>query len=227
MNAFSFGFTENYGPQERHKFDCIQINQDQNQFALCDGANSTPWGAHASQLAASTLILPLDDKLDIEQGIQASFAQANALVLNKIDKGAATGLSVAIKPTGIFCGSCGDSLIEVYKLSYLKGWSWIASSQLDLLPDNRSPSQLIGSSAFHSANLFNLPPNGTYVILMMSDGVHGFTNQYERLQIIGKIKRSEPGNQDMQFISEELCQLAIKNETQDDASTLCMWIKFN
>ena len=166
-------------------------------------------------------------KLDIEQGIQASFAQANALVLNKIDKGAATGLSVAIKPTGIFCGSCGDSLIEVYKLSYLKGWSWIASSQLDLLPDNRSPSQLIGSSAFHSANLFNLPPNGTYVILMMSDGVHGFTNQYERLQIIGKIKRSEPGNQDMQFISEELCQLAIKNETQDDASTLCMWIKFN
>jgi serine/threonine protein phosphatase PrpC len=227
MNALSFGFSENFGPQERHKFDCIQINKEQTHFALCDGANSTPWGGHAAQLAAFTLTHPLDTAASIELGIQESFVQANTLVLNKINNGAATGLSIVIKPTGIYCGSCGDSLIEVFKLSPFKGWSWANSSKLDFLPDNRSPSQLIGSTAFHSANVFSLPPKGTYVILMMSDGVHGFTSQNERLHIIAKIKRADPSNQDMQFISEELCQLAIKNNSHDDASALSMWIKFN
>lgn len=226
MKAFAFGFVENEGPQERHKFDCIQINSDQTHFALCDGANSTPWGGHAAQLAASTLILPLEPFKTLEIGIEESFATANTLVLNKINDGAATGLSVLLNPKGVFCGSCGDSLIEMFKLSPLKGWSWFASSQLDLLSDKRSPSQLIGSPAFNSAQILNLPPLGSYVILMMSDGIHRFSSMKERQQLIGKIKGSTPSNQDMQFISEELCHLAMKNGTHDDASVVSIWIQY-
>ena len=76
MNVFSFGFSENIGPKERHKFDCIQFNDGLTRFALCDGANSTPWGAYAAELAAATLVLPFDPSKDVEQAMKESFFQA-------------------------------------------------------------------------------------------------------------------------------------------------------
>jgi serine/threonine protein phosphatase PrpC len=227
MRSLSFGFSENVGPPERQKFDCIRFNKNHEHFVLCDGANSTPWGGHAAQMAACQLLLSLDPSNVDEQAINMAFSETNLLLLDKLVNGAATGLSVILNAKGVYCASCGDSLIEVYKDSTIDGWTLTQSSKLDLLPDNRSPSQLIGSTAFDSPSLFYLPPKGRYVILMMSDGTHKFTTQYDRQQNIGKIKGGNPSNQDMQFISAELCNLAVQNGSHDDASAICVWIKYS
>ncbi|MCE7526937.1 PP2C family serine/threonine-protein phosphatase [Polynucleobacter sp. IMCC 30228] len=228
MISFSFGYIENLGATEKPKFDCIRFNQELTNFALCDGANSTPWGGHAAELTASALTSKLViPQTNPEETLLESFSRANDLVLEKINNGATTALNVLLSYGGIYCASCGDSLIEAYKLQPLKGWVNSQASQLDLLEDGHSPSQLIGSPAFHSANIFQLPAKGSCIVLMMSDGLHAYTTSKERLSIISKIKKGQPSNEDMQFICSELGELAIKNQSKDDVSAIGMWINFN
>ena len=88
MISFSFGYIENLGATEKPKFDCIRFNQELTNFALCDGANSTPWGGHAAELTASALTSQLvNPQTNPEEALLESFSRANDLVLEKINNG--------------------------------------------------------------------------------------------------------------------------------------------
>jgi len=228
MKDFAFGHVENGGPKDRHKFDCIEFNESLSVFTLCDGANSTPWGGHAATLAASlfTNFFECSNSLSKNLLIE-SYSRVNSTVTNKIQAGATTAINILLSSSGIYGGSCGDSLIEVYKLRQLMGWKKNAESILDLLPDQKGPSQLIGCNAYHSVNTFELPPEGSYIILMMSDGVYKFIPESTRLKLISKVSRNTPSNDDMQYISNEFCEFALKNGSNDDLSIVSMWVRFN
>ena len=227
MIISSFGFQVNIGDQRSSKFDIISSDIDRGVYVLCDGANSTPWGGDAARICASSIISSLGTDSSIESiTTTKAYANADALVKKHFNNAACTSISVKIESTGIELASCGDSLIEVFKFIPILGWKKFHQTQLDLLEDQISPSQLIGSETYDKPNLYVLPPKGTFAILLMSDGLYQFTSSNVRKKNISKIGGLVPSNEDLTFLSSKLASEAIRCQSPDDISIGIIWVKF-
>ena len=227
MIQSSFGYQANIGEQRSSKFDVISSDSERGIYVLCDGANSTPWGGDAARICATSIINTLSSENSLDD-ISASkaYADADALVKKHFTNAACTSISVKIESTGIELASCGDSLIEVFKFIPILGWKRFYQSKLDLLEDEISPSQLIGSETYDKPNLHVLSPKGTFAILLMSDGLYQFTSTKDRKRNICKIGNRVPSNEDLTFLSSGLASEALRNQSTDDISIGIIWVKF-
>jgi serine/threonine protein phosphatase PrpC len=219
----SFGFVEN--GNNSLGFDSISINK--NIFCLADGANSSRFSGEAAKLITSQLTKEHKNPvLEDFDHINKKFAATHKITRKKFPSAAATAISIYVSDNGLQIASCGDSLCEVYKYVPLLGWKKKWNNNLDLLSDNVSPSQLIGSEAYWGPSYKKFSPKGLWLITAMSDGIYKFTTNNERHDTLKAIKKNSPSNEDLSFLSQKITQKALENRSSDDASILIIWVRF-
>lgn len=224
MIKISFGFIEN--GNNSLGFDSISTNE--NIFCLADGANSSQLSGEAAKLITSQLTKEQKKILSVDfKHISKKFTATHHLTRKNFPRSASTAILIYICNNGLHIANCGDSLCEVYKYMPLLGWKKKWCNKLDLLSDNISPSQLIGSETYWGPSYKKFDPKGLWLITAMSDGVYKFTTNNERRDILKTIKKNIPSNEDLTFLSQKITQRAIDNASNDDASILNIWVKFN
>jgi serine/threonine protein phosphatase PrpC len=219
---FRLGKILNYGSASSGGFDALSINESAKVFVLADGANSSPVGGRASQLAVDTVA----NEIGLNPGMSPSMA---------FDKAHQKIKEELITPTGTTClsisatdrlsvGSCGDSLAEIYMHHTLWGWRLSWHSQLDLLQGTNNPSQLMGSDVYYGAAETVIQIKRKTLILMMTDGMYKFTSLKDRKKLISTISRDVPSDFDLEYLINCIAERAKNNRSGDDISGILIWL---
>jgi serine/threonine protein phosphatase PrpC len=226
MTRIALGQALNRGQAGSPGFDAIATDAINGTFVLCDGANSTPTGGQAALLGAQTLCAALAQNSPGDGAAHAAYAHTHQTMRSQFSHAACTALSTRVTAEGIQFGSCGDSLIEVFKYQRFWGWRHQWQSAPDLLEDKKSPSQLLGSEVFWGPSLHSMPARGSAMVLMMSDGLYQHTSSAQRKALLDSIGSHQPGNADLDFISHHLAEVALANGSQDDISIAMIWVGY-
>lgn len=208
-------------------FDAFFHNNLTNTFCLSDGANSFHKSGLAAQYATTQLC---DSFLNSIDEVYSCYKRINDLINEKYPGAACTTAHIQLNEEKFLISSCGDTLIEIYELTEFRlplfkknYWRLNWKNTLDELETIDGPSQLLGSNAYREANIYSAKPNGSYLILLSTDGLHRYTEASERSQYINQIKKENPSEYDLEYICQSLAQLALKKGSKDDISIAAIW----
>jgi serine/threonine protein phosphatase PrpC len=221
MIALRLGKILNYGSEAEKGFDALSINKSSRVFVLADGANSSPVGGRASQIAVDTVAHEIAS--DPSRKVSQAFIKAHQKIKNELSIPTGTTCISLSASENLRIGSCGDSLVEIYTHHIILGWSFLWHSQLDLIHGSGHPSQLLGSEVYYGASETDISIKRKTLILMMTDGMYKFTSLKEREKIISKVSRECPSNFDLEYLIGCIAELAKKNGSSDDISGLLIW----
>jgi serine/threonine protein phosphatase PrpC len=217
-----FGSVLNHGSELNSGFDALSVNKGARIFVLADGANSSPAGGLASQLAVDSVIQEIQSNPHITS-VEA-FEIAHRKIREKVSVATGTTcLSAHIRDT-IRIGACGDSLAEVYVHNFISGWRLSWRSTPDVFGTDNSPSQLLGSDVYNGPAENIIDIKRRTLVLLMSDGAYKFTSPDERRRLIIKLARDTPSESDLDYLARCLAELAHANSSRDDKSAIFIWI---
>jgi serine/threonine protein phosphatase PrpC len=221
MIALRLGKILNYGSDTEGGFDALSVNMSSRIFVLADGANSSPVGGRASQLAVDTVAHEIGS--DPNRKVSQAFNKAHQTIKNELSIPTGTTCISLSASENLRIGSCGDSLVEIYTHHFILGWIFLWRSKLDLILDSGHPSQLLGSDVYYGASETDIHIKRRTIILMMTDGMYKFTSLKERKKIVSKVSRECPSNFDLEYLIGCIAVLAKKNGSSDDISGLLIW----
>ena len=123
--------------------------------------------------------------------------------------------------------SVGDSDLTLYKRRW-GGWgSWQKNCTMpkDLDTDG-NPSQLIASEVLDTVHQLDLPAQGTWLALMMSDGPARVLPTSSLQKTLQKISHQTPSSEDLDYLCRALADEALSSGCQDDVSVAMLWIQY-
>lgn len=215
---------EGYGKN----FDAFDANLINLSFCLSDGANSAELSGQAAILTAQQLVA---HQYQTNSDILSAYETIHSLLNDKFPGAACTSAHIQIETGKLTISYCGDTIIEIYKLSpplfkvigQFK-WDTLWESTPDWIENTKSPSQLLGSQAYRCANIKNIENDGVLLALLSTDGLHQFVDKEARLQQIMQLKNHQPSEHDLEYICQTLISQAISNGSKDDISVSAIWV---
>jgi len=226
MINYQIAHTLNHGYGKN--FDAFDANIDNLSFCLSDGANSAPLSGEAATFTAKQLV---SLKYSTENDVFDSYENIHQNLNEKFPGSACTSAHVQVGNRKLLISYCGDTLIEVFKLTpplfQLFGqfkWEALWESRPDWIENTHSPSQLLGSQAYRRANIKQIETDDVIFILLSTDGLHQFVDKNLRLQQIMQLKNNQPSEHDLDYICQTLTNQALSNGSKDDISIAAIWL---
>jgi hypothetical protein len=209
-------------------FDAFDANIDNLSFCLSDGANSALLSGEAATFTAKQLV---SLKYLTENDVFDNYENIHQNLNERFPGSACTSAHVQVGNRKLLISYCGDTLIEVFKLTpplfQLFGqfkWEPLWESQPDWIENTHSPSQLLGSQAYRRANIKQIETDDLIFILLSTDGLHQFVDKNLRLQQIMQLKNNQPSEHDLDYICHTLTNQALSNGSKDDISIAAIWL---
>ena len=226
MINYQIAHTLNHGYGKN--FDAFDANIDNLSFCLSDGANSAPLSGEAATFTAKQLV---SLKYSTENDVFDSYENIHQNLNERFPGSACTSAHVQVGNRKLLISYCGDTLIEVFKLTpplfQLFGqfkWEALWESRPDWIENTHSPSQLLGSQAYRRANIKQIETDDVIFILLSTDGLHQFVDKKLRLQQIMQLKNNQPSEHDLDYICQTLTNQALSNGSKDDISIAAIWL---
>jgi serine/threonine protein phosphatase PrpC len=216
----------NHGPDKGLGFDAFSANPEQGLYALCDGANSCPDSGQAALWLCQQIThaqVPEDRPLNFEPLVH----DLHEHMLTSFSNTAATLVGLHVAPWGLRLVSVGDSELTLYKRRW---WGWGPWQKNCTMPKdldaNGHPRQLIASEVFDTVHQLELPAQGTWLALMMSDGPARVLPASSVQKTLQKISHQTPSSEDLNYLCETLAHEALSSGCQDDVSVAMLWIRY-
>ena len=215
-------------------FDSFSANSQTQTFALCDGANSCAGSGLAAQWLSVQMVnhqgnqdLGSADSEDALAHINRRVFLAHQEMLTLHPETGSTLVYLSATSRGLNLASLGDSYLRLYQPGWggFGKWGLIHEMTRDINAQG-NPTQLIGSEVCNTLHTHRLPPKGTYIAVMLSDGPGlAMDAAYigARLSVLG---RSTPSDSDLQYLCLSLAKEALNRGCTDDASVAIIWIRY-
>lgn len=216
----------NCGPYNGLGFDAFSASPEQGLYALCDGANSCPDSGRAALWLCTNIThaqAPEDQRLNFEPLVR----DLHEHMLTSFPNTAATLVGLHVSRSGLRLVSVGDSELTLYKRALL-GWGpWRKNCTMPKdLDEHGNPRQLIASEVLDTVHQLDLPAQGTWVALMMSDGPARVLSASSLQKTLQKISHQTPSPEDLDYLCQALATEALSSGCQDDVSVAMMWVRY-
>jgi hypothetical protein len=220
------GSVANWGPS-RAGYDAVAVSPAARLVALCDGANSCAGSGDAARwLGAewvSTEVAPPPD----ERAWTLRLEDLHARMLARHPGTASTLVFAHMNEEGVTLGGSGDSYLLAYHRADWPWSRWRPGREVprDLTADGH-PAQMPGSEVCGPPHLLALPPRGTYLLVLMSDGAGDFWPAGALLRRLRGIGAQEPSASDLTYFCQVLAQHALERGSRDDVSVAIVWCRY-
>lgn len=216
----------NHGPDNGLGFDAFSACPEEGLYALCDGANSCPDSGQAALWLCQQITdaqVPKDQHLNFEPLVR----DLHEHMLVSFPNTAATLVGLHVAPWGLRLVSVGDSELTVYKRGWWGRGPWQKNRTMpkDLDTDGH-PRQLIASDVLDTVHQLDLPAQGTWLALMMSDGPARVLTASVLQKTLQKISQRTPSSEDLDYLCQTLANEALSSGCQDDVSVAMLWIQY-
>ena len=221
-----FGKAINHGPDKGLGFDAFNACPDHGLYALSDGANSCPDSGQAALWLCHQIT-----QATVSEGKSLNFEplvrDLHKVMLLSFPNTAATLVGLHVAPCGLRLVSVGDSDLTLYKRRWL-GWGpWQKHCAMPKdLDSDGNPSQLIASEVLDTVHQLDLPAQGTWLALMMSDGPARVLPASSLQKTLQKISRQTPSCEDLDYLCQSLANEALSSGCGDDVSVAMLWIRY-
>lgn len=226
MINYQYAYCLNNG--DGKNYDAFDSNLINLGFCLSDGANSADLSGMAAKVTAERLV---GQQYKSQNDVLAEYESIHAHLNERFPGAACTSAHIQIEPGKLIISYCGDTLIEIFKLSpplfkVLGQFKWekLWESTPDWIENTKSPSQLLGSHAYRCANFKTIEHDGVILAMISTDGLHQFVGNDDRLAQIMPIKNHQPSEFDLEYICQTLSSQASRNGSEDDISIAAIWV---
>lgn len=222
--AFISTSIANYKGERKLSFDRVTHSFSGDVSILCDGANSSFNGGDCAEICSRLLC----DQLAKSQGhepIDEAYKVVDALIKEQVSDSGCTAIAMQLQTDAICISGCGDSIAEVYRRGFL-GWKLVYRSAPQLIEGTGNPSQLMGCPAYVHPFFQKICGQGTYAVLLMSDGMYKFTAPKDRLNSVSTLKSDTPSVHDLNYLLEDMAELSAANGAHDDISAVLTWARY-
>lgn len=228
----------NQGADGHLDFDAFHTAPKNKLFVLSDGANGTPQGgAFAKELVKQLTMAEghpwLNDLKGKQPGRKGSSDTAGSglgaylyhlglKIESKLKESAATVSLAMLEQNAIRLLGVGDSYAGIFVRQPQEGWKpfhWLARHK----DKHGNPSQLIGAPVPIEPNVFQTELEGDVCVVLATDGAGDFLSNADFSQTLGLIGNEAPGPEDLNFLSQSLCERALRNGSDDDISLCLIW----
>jgi serine/threonine protein phosphatase PrpC len=228
----------NQGAEGHLGFDAFHAAPQDRLFVLSDGANGTPQGGEFARALVRELAVvqghPWPEVLrdnqtvtDKSKGITrnklgAYFYHLGLKLESHLKESAATVSLAMLEQNSIQLLGVGDSYAGVFFHEPKTGWQlrhWLARHK----DPHGNPSQLIGAAVPIEPNCFEADLPGDVCVVLATDGAGDFLSEADFRQTLGLIGGEAPSPEDLNFLSQSLCEQALRNGSDDDISLCLIW----
>lgn len=228
----------NQGTDGHLGFDAFHTAPKNKLFVLSDGANGTPQGgAFAKELVKQLTMAQGQPWLDDLKGKQplrnlssdmtdrslgAYLYHLGLKIESKLRESAATVILAMLDQNAIRLLGVGDSYAGIFLRKPQESWKpfhWLARHK----DAHGNPSQLIGAPVPIEPNYFQTELVGDVCIVLATDGAGDFLSNADFTQTLSLIGNEAPGPEDLNFLTQSLCERALRNGSDDDISLCLIW----
>ena len=219
------GTAINFGPSDGLGFDAFSACPEQGLYALCDGANSCPDSGQAA-LWLSKQITQAQVHGDQPLNFEPLVFDLHQDMLQSFPNTAATLVGLHVAPRMIRLVSVGDSELTLYQRSW---WGWGPWQKRCTMPKDLdatgNPRQLIASEVLDAVHQHDLPAQGAWLALLMSDGPARVLPISSLNKTLHKVSKQIPSPEDLSYLCQTLAQEALSSGCQDDISVAMVWFR--
>ena len=228
----------NQGSAGHLGFDAFHAAPQDRLFVLSDGANGTPHGGEFAKELVRELALvqehpwpevlrddpnvTSDSKSLTRKRLGAYLYHLGLKLESHLKESAATVSLAMLEQNSIRLLGVGDSYAGVFLHEPKTGWQlmhWLARHK----DPHGNPSQLIGAAVPIEPNCFQADLPGDVCVVLATDGAGDFLSETDFTETLGMIGGEAPSPHDLNFLSQSLCERALRNGSDDDISLCLIW----
>jgi serine/threonine protein phosphatase PrpC len=228
----------NQGAEGHLGFDAFHAAPHDKLFVLSDGANGTPLGGDFAQELVRQLALVQehpwpqvfregffvdgDARSPIPKGLGAYLYHLGLKIESHLKESAATVSLAMLENESVRLLGVGDSYAGIFLRQPQTGWKrvhWLARHK----DSQGNPSQLIGAPVPIEPHCFQTNLTGDVCVVLATDGAGDFLSEADFTQTLGLIGGEAPSPEDLNFLTQSLCERALRNGSDDDISLCLIW----